>query len=130
MPKYRYIVVCSKQAKLIVYKWANNPQIVTEFKAMDRPIKGMTRHPNRMNQFITACLDQTVRIWCLEKFTCQYILKIPFDIKGISVLENMQFACFERNQIQIGKVVDIVYLMHKSQMNVVCSGQCYIDMER
>ena len=49
MPKYRYIVVCSKQAKLIVYKWNNTPQIVTEFKAMDRPIRGMTRHPNRMN---------------------------------------------------------------------------------
>lgn len=114
MPKYRYIVVSSKRARLIVYKWANIASTVTEFKGMDRPIKGLARHPNRVNQFITACIDQTIRIWCLEKFSCQYVLKIPFEIKNISVLDNLQFACFERNQIQIGKVLDIVYLMHKS----------------
>jgi len=58
------------------------------------------------------------------------VLKIPFEIKNISLLDNLQFACFERNQIQIGKVLDIVYLMHKSQTNVVCAGQCFTDMER
>ena len=57
MPKYRYIVICSKQSKLQVYKWANTAQLVTEFKGMDRPIQGLGRHPNRMNQFITVCLD-------------------------------------------------------------------------
>ena len=122
MPKYRYIVICSKQAKLQVYKWAAIASLVTEFKGMDRPIKGLARHPNRVNQFVTAGLDQTIRIWCLEKFTCQYVLKVPFEIKNIILLDNLQFACFERNQIQIGKLRDIVYLMHKSQTNVVCSG--------
>ena len=94
MPKYRYIVICSKQAKLQVYKWAAISSLVTEFKGMDRPIKGLARHPNRVNQFVTAGLDLTIRIWCLEKFTCQYVLKIPFEIKNIILLDNLQFACF------------------------------------
>lgn len=34
MPKYRYIIICTKQAKLVVYKWANIASIVTEFKGM------------------------------------------------------------------------------------------------
>ena len=28
----------------------------------------------------------------------------------------------------MGKVLDIVQLMHKSQTNAVCSGQCFVDM--
>ena len=38
MPKYRYIVVCTHQARLVVYKWNETAQIVTEFKGLDRPI--------------------------------------------------------------------------------------------
>lgn len=34
MPKYRYIIICSKQAKLVVYKWAEIATVVTEFKGM------------------------------------------------------------------------------------------------
>lgn len=49
MPKYRYIVMCSQQAKLVVYKWAAQAQVVTEFKENSRPIQSLLRHPNRLN---------------------------------------------------------------------------------
>lgn len=122
--------MCSQQAKLIVYKWAAQAQVVTEFKENTRPIKALLRHPNRLNQFISAALDQTIRIWCLEKFTCQYVLKIPFEFKNIALIPQMSFACFEKEQIRIGKLSDIVYLAHKSQTNVLSVGHCYEDFER
>ena len=72
MPKYRYIVMCTQRGKLNVYKWLSTPDLLIEFKHMvnKKPIKGLMRHPDRVNQFISVCLDHTIRVWCLEKLTC------------------------------------------------------------
>ena len=75
MPKYRYVVLCSEMGKLIVYKWGKEKAVVTAFKGMTRPIKGLTRHSDRVNQFLTASVDQTIRIWCLEVRSLYFLLR-------------------------------------------------------
>ena len=130
MPKYRYIVIATEMGELVVYKWDTTATLVTDFKGLNKSIKSLARHPFRLNQFITASLDSTIRIWCLEKFACQYVLKIPFEIKNIKMMDNLQFAAIELHQIQIGKLQDIVQMMHLAQTEVVCLGQCFKDMER
>ena len=99
MPKYRYIVVSTELGELIVYKWdPAGASIVTEFKGIERAIRTLTRHTARINQFITASLDCTIRIWCLEKFVCQYVLHIPQAIKNIKMLDgSLQFVICERD---------------------------------
>ena len=62
-----------------------------------KPIRSLSRHEHRVNQFLTASIDSTIRIWCLEKFSCQYVLKIPFEIKNIQMMGNLFFAAFERH---------------------------------
>lgn len=50
MPKYRYIVVSTEHGDLVVYKWNPNvATIVTEFKGIERPIRSLIRHPDRVN---------------------------------------------------------------------------------
>ena len=49
MPKYRYIVISTEAGALIVYKWASEANVVTEFKGMTRAIKSMVRHPVHLN---------------------------------------------------------------------------------
>ena len=66
MPKYRYIVVSTELADLVVYKWDQSAQIVTDFKGNIKPIRSLSRHEHRVNQFLTASVDSTIRIWCLE----------------------------------------------------------------
>ena len=66
MPKYRYIVVATELADLVVYKWAGTAQIVTDFKGINKPIRSLSRHEHRVNQFLSASIDSTIRIWCLE----------------------------------------------------------------
>lgn len=67
MPKYRYVVVSTELGELIVYKWdpVGNP-VITEFKGIIGAIHSLQRHPHRINQFITASTDSTIRIWCVE----------------------------------------------------------------
>ena len=97
MPKYRYIVIATELGELVVYKWDSTATLVTDFKGVSKAIRSLARHPYRPNQFLTASIDSTIRIWCLEKFSCQYVLKIPFEIQNIRMMDNLQFAAFERH---------------------------------
>jgi len=49
MPKYRYIVVATETGHLVVYKWETTASVITEFKGINRAIRSMARHPNRVN---------------------------------------------------------------------------------
>lgn len=98
MPKYRYLVMCSERGKLNVYKWSETPDLFMELGKtgeIRKPMKALKRHPKRVNQFLSASLDQTICIWCLEKLTCQYVLRIPFPIKGVQLLNNLTFAVYQ-----------------------------------
>ena len=70
MSKFRYLVIGTSAGELRVHRLVQDNPFITKFKEHTNTITSLKRHPNRDNQFISASLDSTLRIWCLDRFTC------------------------------------------------------------
>ena len=61
-------VLATQQGKLSVLKLDNSASLLHEFNKANKSITKLSRHPVSKNYVLVACLDGTIRSYCIERF--------------------------------------------------------------
>ena len=75
--------------------------------------------------FISASNDNTIRIWCLDKFTELYRFKLPEGLTNIKLMNSEKFACFYNDAIKIGKLRHLAKSFANPNAFIVKIGKCF-----
>ena len=100
-----YFIVATHFGNLMVYKWdrANKRRFVHTYKGHSKAVPSMKPIKNKSTNFVSASLDGTIRIWCLDKLIELYCFDIGNAlnsggsgisevITGIKLLNDKVFA--------------------------------------
>lgn len=66
-------------------------KLIHSFTGHTKKVTSLANHPNN-TMFISASLDSTVRIWCLDKFIELYCFNLTSGITHITLLSDKLFA--------------------------------------
>ena len=70
-----YFVVSTSLGDMLVFKWdfkMVTKQLMHTFKGHSRTVTSMRLIKNSYSSFVSASLDGSVRVWCLDKFIQLY----------------------------------------------------------
>lgn len=80
--------------------------------------------------FISASLDNTVRIWCLDKFTELYCFNLVAGLTNIKLLNDKLFACFYYDKIKIYKLQHLAQSFCNPNSKVKKIAKCFNSLRQ
>lgn len=104
--------------------------MIHSFGGHSKTVSSLMIHPKQKTLFISASNDNTIRIWCLDKFTELYCFELPAGINNIKLMTESIFACFYNDAIKIGKLHHLALSFTNSRSDIVRIGKCYIDEDK
>ena len=75
-------------------------KIIHSFSGHTKKVTSLMNHSNK-TMFISASLDNTVRIWCLDKFTELYCFNLLAGLTDIKILNDKLFVCSYIDKIKV-----------------------------
>jgi WD40 repeat protein len=81
-------------------------KLIHSYSGHTKKVTSLAPHPNN-TMFISASLDCTVRIWCLDKFIELYCFNLTTGLTDIKLINDKLFACIYFNKIKICKLQHI-----------------------
>ena len=70
-----YFVISTIVGHMLVFKWdfkMQNKQMMHTFKGHSRTVTSMKMIKESYSSFVSASLDGSIRVWCLDKFIQLY----------------------------------------------------------
>lgn len=68
--------------------------------------------------FVSASLDNTIRIFSLDRFTELYCLQLPAGSGKINLLDENSFACLSGTSVQLGRIYHLALSFFTSNIPV------------
>lgn len=84
-------------------------KLIHSYTGHTKKVTCLVNHPTNKTIFISASLDNTVRIWCLDKFTELYCFNLIAGITNIKLLNDRLFACFYFDKIKVYKLQHLAH---------------------
>lgn len=75
-------------------------KLIHSYSGHTKKVTSLVNHPIN-TLFISASLDNTVRVWCLDKFTELYCFHLVAGLTNIRLLNDKLFACTYYDKIKI-----------------------------
>jgi len=111
-----YFVVSTQMGQILVFKCDldnqnEKPQLMHSFKGHTRAVTSMKLIKNSYSSFVSASLDGTICVWCLDKFILLYDfqtsgVKLGNAMADIRMLDDRMFAIMSKapNKVTIGQI--------------------------
>lgn len=85
------------------YKNIRTKKLIHSYTGHTKKVTSLANHTNK-TMFISASLDNTIRIWCLDKFIELYCFNLIAGTTNVTLLSDKLFACFYYDKIKICKL--------------------------
>ena len=114
-----YFVISTALGHMLVFKWDfkaqhEKPQLMHTFKGHSRTVTSMKLINSSYSSFVSASLDGSIRVWCLDKFICLYTFQtdqiqsnsLGTKISDMRMLNDKVFAILSKNpnKVTIGQI--------------------------
>lgn len=64
---YQAFITGTQYGELIAWKWGSDEKrLVHNFTGHLKTISHLMAHPTKLNLFVSASLDNTIKIWCMD----------------------------------------------------------------
>lgn len=103
-------------------------KLIHSYTGHTKKVTSLTSHPNN-TMFISASLDNTVRIWCLDKFIELYCFDLVAGITHIKLLSDKLFACFYHDKIKICKLQHLASSFCSPNSKIKKIGKCFASQD-
>lgn len=74
--KFNYYILGTIQGFISVWKLRSKKTLIHEFEKHVRSICNLTNYASNPDLFFAASLDGNITVYCLDKFTKQYVFNI------------------------------------------------------
>ncbi|CAI2378793.1 unnamed protein product [Moneuplotes crassus] len=103
-------------------------KLIHSFSGHAKKVTSLAAHPNNTS-FISASLDNTVRVWCLDKFIELYCFEVSAGLTDIFLLNEKLFACVYYDKIKILKLQHLASSFSNPNSIIKKVGACYDTIE-
>ncbi|CAI2378645.1 unnamed protein product [Moneuplotes crassus] len=103
-------------------------KLIHSYSGHSKKVTSLAPHPNNTS-FISASLDNTVRVWCLDKFIELYCFEVNAGLSNILLLNDKLFACFYYDKIKILKLQHLASSFCNPNSVIKKVGACYDTIE-
>lgn len=121
---FNYFITSTQFGHIIVFKLDAKRKPIHYFNGHTKTVTSLCNHPIS-TMFISASNDNTIRIWCLDKFTELYKFKLPEGLTNIKLMNSEKFACFYNDAIKIGKLRHLAKSFANPNAFIVKIGKCF-----
>ena len=100
---YKYFITSTLKGSIFVWKLTEDWKLIHSYKGHARTVTSLVNHPDK-NLFISSSLDNTIRIWCLDKFVEIYSFRLISGLINIWLLSDSTFSLFYEDWVEIGEL--------------------------
>lgn len=104
-------------------------KIIHSFSGHTKKVTSLMNHSNK-TMFISASLDNTVRIWCLDKFTELYCFNLLAGLTDIKILNDKLFVCSYIDKIKVCRLQHLAQSFSSSNSKVKEIGKWFENLQR
>ena len=104
-------------------------KLIHSYTGHTKKVTSLMSHPEN-TIFISASLDNTVRIWCLDKFTELYCFHLVAGLTNIKLLNDKLFACFYSDKIKICKLQHLASSFCNPNSKVKKIDKCFDSLRQ
>eukprot|EP00347_Sterkiella_histriomuscorum_P010595 403375671 len=120
--EFRYFITSTYFGHIFVWKLINHRKLIHSFGGHTKTVTSLSNHPTQPTLFISASNDNTIRIWCLDKFQELYCFELLAGINNIKMMNERIFACFYNDAIKIGELHHLA-LSFTNQGSAIAEGK-------
>jgi len=100
---YKYFLTSTYKGQIYVWKLAEDKKLIHTFKNHAWTVTSLVNHPDK-NLFISSSIDNTIWIWCLDKFVEIYCFNLVSGLLNSKLLSDSKFALFYDDRVEIGEL--------------------------
>jgi len=100
---YKYFITSTYKGSIFVWKLMKEWKLIHTFKGHARTVTSLVNHPDK-NLFISASLDNSIKIWCLDMFVEIYSFWLVSGLINIKLLSDSKFSLFYEDWVEIGEL--------------------------
>jgi WD40 repeat protein len=104
-------------------------KLIHSYTGHTKKVTSLVNHPIN-TIFISASLDNTVRIWCLDKFTELYCFNLVAGLTNIKLLNDKLFACFYYDKIKICRLQHLAQSFCNPNSKVKKIAKCFNSLKQ
>ncbi|CDW78455.1 wd repeat-containing protein 87 [Stylonychia lemnae] len=123
--EFRYFITSTYFGHIFVWKLTIHRKLIHSYGGHTKTVTSLSNHPTQPTLFISASNDNTIRIWCLDKFSELYCFELQAGINNIKMMNERIFACFYNDAIKIGELHHLALSFTNQGSAISKIGKCF-----
>ena len=112
---YKYFITSTQQGNLFVWKYQKQKELVHQFDGHLKAVTSLQNVQGQPNAFISASIDNSIRIHSLDSFQELYCYKLDAGVTHVRLIDHQRFACvYNYGIVRLGELQNRAKLFHQS----------------